>query len=379
MSSSADRMLIPLNGNSRRKSESEDEENKDRLSDLSDCILLHILSFVKAKHAVQTCVLSTRWKDLWKYLPTLILHSLDFSSLPSFTKFVSRLLTIRDGSTVLQGLDFEHLGWVQPNLLKRIVKYAVLHNIQRLGLIVTTSDIEHIPNCIFSSQTLTSLKLLSYGYTKRTLFPKSLNLPALTTLHLVNFDFCVNDDGVVAEPFSVLNRLNSLIIENCNLSGAAYILCISSKTLTNLTVLHPCQYYKVYFFSPSLRTFAFTGTPFETLCGINISSIEHVNFDIHWWCAEYSFILLSWLVNLTNIKSLTVSTSTLQVLFSIPYLWEFKSPILGSLKSLKIKLREDKLQKVPGLLKDPFSSVPDWVVDYLLQNSPSAKVDIIRY
>lgn len=285
---------------------------------------------------------------------------------------MSRLLTLRDRSTALHGLDFERLGCIQPHLLKRIVKYAVSHNVQRLGLTVTTSDIEHFPYCIFSSKTLTSLKLIAYRYTKgnkRTLFPKSLSLPALTTLHLVNFDFCANDDGIVAEPFSVLTKLNSLIIENCNLSGAAKILCISSKTLTNLTVLHRCHYYQVHFSSPSLRTFAFTGTPFETICGRNISSIEHVNFDIHWKCEKYSFILLSWLVDLTNIKSLTVSTSTLQVLISIPHLLEYKYPILGSLKSLKVKLRGDKYL---------FSSIPDGTVDYLLQNSPSAKVDIIR-
>ena len=39
-------------------------ENEDRFSDLPDCVILHILSFLNTKHAVQTCILSPRYKDL---------------------------------------------------------------------------------------------------------------------------------------------------------------------------------------------------------------------------------------------------------------------------------------------------------------------------
>ncbi|GJN27556.1 hypothetical protein PR202_gb15586 [Eleusine coracana subsp. coracana] len=38
----------------------------DRLSALPDCIIHHIMSFMKARQVVQTCVLSTRWTNLWR-------------------------------------------------------------------------------------------------------------------------------------------------------------------------------------------------------------------------------------------------------------------------------------------------------------------------
>ncbi|XVE51071.1 hypothetical protein DITRI_Ditri02bG0009100 [Diplodiscus trichospermus] len=38
---------------------------RDRLSDLHDTLVEHILSFIPSKNAAQTCVLSKRWKDLW--------------------------------------------------------------------------------------------------------------------------------------------------------------------------------------------------------------------------------------------------------------------------------------------------------------------------
>jgi hypothetical protein len=77
------------------------EENEDRLSDLPDRILHHILSFSDAKQAVQTCILSTRWKNLWKTLPTLKLTSSQFTTHKAFTKFVSHILSLRNASTPL--------------------------------------------------------------------------------------------------------------------------------------------------------------------------------------------------------------------------------------------------------------------------------------
>ena len=43
----------------------------DRLSSLPDCLLHTIMSFLKARQAVQTCVLSTRWRHLWRSVPCL--------------------------------------------------------------------------------------------------------------------------------------------------------------------------------------------------------------------------------------------------------------------------------------------------------------------
>ncbi|CAO2144671.1 unnamed protein product, partial [Urochloa humidicola] len=43
----------------------------DLLSALPDCLLHVIMSSLKARQAVQTCVLSTRWRDLWRSVPCL--------------------------------------------------------------------------------------------------------------------------------------------------------------------------------------------------------------------------------------------------------------------------------------------------------------------
>ena len=52
----------------------------DRLSSLPDCLLHTIMSFLKARQAVQTCVLSTRWRHLWRSVPCLDIDFDEFNS-----------------------------------------------------------------------------------------------------------------------------------------------------------------------------------------------------------------------------------------------------------------------------------------------------------
>ncbi|XP_057428845.1 F-box/FBD/LRR-repeat protein At1g78750-like [Lotus japonicus] len=374
-----------------------EENNSDKLSDLPDCILLYILSFLAAKSAVQTCMLSTRWKNLWKQLPGLILHPQDnFSTYKKFTKFLSRLLTLRDGSAALHELRFWRGRPIQTQLLKRMVKYVVSHNIQKLHLFVLC-DIQDFPRCIFSSQTLTSLQLgvHSKGFTSEKMsLPKSLNLPALTGLYLENFSFSGNDiDRRRVEPFSALIKLNTLMIHNCTLSDDANILCISSKSLCHLTVIeYSMVLYQIELSSPSLRAFAFEGIPSMPHIGSNLSSIEQVNINAAIWSVNQgifqsekwgtfhsaSFAIFSWLLKLSNIKSLTITTSTLQVLSLFPLLSEVKPPILNTLESLKI-IQVQFSYGLPTTLRGESGliPIPDGIVDFLLRNSPSAKVDII--
>ncbi|KAJ1271117.1 hypothetical protein BS78_06G104300 [Paspalum vaginatum] len=47
------------------------DDGGDRLSDLPDCLLHEIMSRKKAREVVQTCVLSRRWRHLWRSVPCL--------------------------------------------------------------------------------------------------------------------------------------------------------------------------------------------------------------------------------------------------------------------------------------------------------------------
>ncbi|XP_058782803.1 putative F-box/LRR-repeat protein At5g02930 isoform X3 [Vicia villosa] len=269
-----------------------DDVHRDMLSDLPDSVILHILSFLMTKHAIRTCILSSRWKHLWKCLPSLILRRSDFACKEIFMEFMYKVLSLRDSSVSLHTLDFEG-----------------------------------------------------------TLF-------------------------------------------------------ISSATLVNFTMHAESDednQYKIDLCTPSLCTFAFRGIPYQEISWSNISSLKHVDIDAQlfpYTCSGPPLFLFNWLSEFGNIKSLTVTTNTLQSLTLVPDLLEFKIPFMGKLKFLKVKIEEieydlhmmlcdDKLQNVKseeeaariqkafdsGL--EPSPLVPDGIVDFLLQNSPSAEVDLV--
>ncbi|XP_004292758.1 PREDICTED: FBD-associated F-box protein At4g10400-like [Fragaria vesca subsp. vesca] len=76
---------------------------EDRISELPDEILCHILSFLPTIHAVRTTVLSTRWNNLWFSVPSLDFDQTDFRGLGGWRalrKFIDRMLSVRNSSHI---------------------------------------------------------------------------------------------------------------------------------------------------------------------------------------------------------------------------------------------------------------------------------------
>ncbi|XP_058767182.1 F-box/FBD/LRR-repeat protein At1g16930-like [Vicia villosa] len=345
---------------------------KDRISDLPDALLLHILSFLNTKQAILTCILSTRWKNLWKYVPTLTLIGSQFTTIKIFTKFVSRILSIRNISTNLYSLTFRSSKVTKPSLVETILNYAISHKVQLLDVSIEC-DIQHFPICLLSCRSLTSLDLcfnLPTAYGTTILFPSSLNMPLLTRLYLRHFAFRAGNDGRV-DPFSALTNLKSLTMVYCKVAGGQN-LCISSTKLVSLYInmrhYAPETYFGMELYAPSLCTFSFSGIPVQKLCWgkSNLSSITRVSINIieFWKSKETSLVLLKWLIELANMESLTISSTALKVLSLVPNL-SFELPQLRNLESLKVEKREIS------------PMIPDGIVDILIQNSPSPKVYII--
>jgi len=107
---------------------------QDRIIDLSDCVLLHTLSFLNVKEAVQTCILSKKWINLWKTLSTLTLSTVQFSTLQSFRQFISMFLSLRDHSTDIHALSLHNSHFIGQNLYLKIIEYAFSHNVQHFRI-----------------------------------------------------------------------------------------------------------------------------------------------------------------------------------------------------------------------------------------------------
>ncbi|XP_061371758.1 F-box/FBD/LRR-repeat protein At1g78750-like [Gastrolobium bilobum] len=281
---------------------------------------------------------------------------------------------------------------------------------KRLKLAVSC-DLD-LPPGLFFCQTLTSLDLSVYR--KFNSFPKSINLPALTSLRLYNFVF---GDSELLEPFTSCTKLKTLVIHNCDVRDTQ-TLCISNATLINLTVrAFERQAYSLVLSTPNLCSFVFSGIPAQQISGslhsfsvsvlslvkeVNIdvddrlvscyleSAIKERNINVGKWITPYletAFTINCWLHVFANVRTLTLSSSTLQI-FSVVTDWlnaNTAAPCLSNLKSLIVKVKKPPYEKQPKSSKSKkaklkaSSPVPDGVVDYLIQNSPSAGITIIDW
>ncbi|CAJ2645187.1 unnamed protein product [Trifolium pratense] len=374
----------------KRQKKRQNGDNSDRLSNLPDHLLLHIMEFMPIKHSIQTCVLSKRWKDLWKSLTMLILHHLRDK------KCVSHILSGRDDSLPLHKLRYYHrisknkkgknLHLDLETKLLEVMKYGASHNMKHLTVRVDPGLIKdlELPPSIFHCHSLTTLKLdfrhpVSHDYIK-ILFPKSLNLPALKSMYLAFLTFTTSENGC-AEPFSACNMLNNLFIFCCCLQDDAKALCISNSNVSLVVVGDTCDhtkgsYKKVVFCTPKLAFLSILGYPvFVAPSVCNLPFLEEGNIDHGYSDRPFKeSLMIDWLHLLAGVKKMNISFRTFCELhtFQKKYPTNIIVPCFVRLKSLEVLWTSDSQifdEIIIGKVKE--------MVTCLLQNSLRAKVDVI--
>ncbi|KAG5041706.1 hypothetical protein GLYMA_05G234400v4 [Glycine max] len=351
-----------------------EDYERERLSDLPECILLHIMKFMNTRHAVQTCVLSKRWKDLWKRLTSFSMSYYN-GRIHSYNNFLSRFLFCRDDSISLLNLDFiVFRSTARSKLLKNILEHAASHNIQQLT-ITTDFTLTKIPNSfvplIFGCHSLKFLELfMSSGSTLN--LPKSLLLPSLKSLHLTNVSFAASDNGCT-EPFSNCKSLNTLVLQH-SIHHDAQVFCISNSNLSTLklvNIVNPTFQPKIVLSTPNLVSVTIDVSVFlscyELASTCDLPFLEEVNIDTG--ALIDSSVIISWLQVLSNVKILTLS-SHIKDLSSLTAT-KIQPPCFVRLESLKMK-------KVL-----PWNMISDdevkTITEYLLQNSPlTCRVGVIK-
>ncbi|XP_023633299.1 putative FBD-associated F-box protein At5g53635 isoform X2 [Capsella rubella] len=155
---------------------------KDRISQLPDPLICHILSHLPTKEAVSTSVLSTRWRSLWLWLPSLELDSrekLQFQDLSALMSFGDRFF---DSTRVsyIHKLDLTIDG--DASYLTSWINAAVKRRIQHLSVrnYKGSTDLYEIPISLYSCDTLVSLTLSHVALVSA----EFVSLPCLKTMCL---------------------------------------------------------------------------------------------------------------------------------------------------------------------------------------------------
>ena len=163
----------------------------DRISNLPDSLLYHILSFLQTKEAVATTILSNRWKPLWTLVPTLDLRDNRCKKTISFKYIVYRVLALH----IAPSLRCFRLRWHSPCNsfhLDTWIHAALARNVQQLHLEIYLDggqDDSHVyegelfklPSSLYTCKTVVVLELRG-GILLNP--PPSFQFPSLKILRL---------------------------------------------------------------------------------------------------------------------------------------------------------------------------------------------------
>ncbi|CAN7059964.1 unnamed protein product [Brassica rapa subsp. trilocularis] len=149
----------------------------DRISNLPDELLCHVLSFLPTKNAALTSVLSKRWLNLWKLVPNLdiddsvFLHPQDGKGerkeiRQSFIDFVDRVLAMQ-GDSPINNFALKCIsGRVHVDIMNRWICNVLERGVSDLSLYTDfAKDLDYylypLPQEMFVSSTLVKLSLRS--------------------------------------------------------------------------------------------------------------------------------------------------------------------------------------------------------------------------
>jgi len=197
----------------------EHQSMADRISELPDTVLCHILSYLPTTDAIATSVLSKSWKIVWRSCPSLRFddfryvypHSRPYSP---FIQSIHMALLLRDCHQTIQSFSltcrFYHCDSTNVSIW---IQSAVYRGVQNLDLCVI--NLFKLPTLVFTCKTLVVLKLNHFYIRDVT----TVHLPQLKTMHLTNLTF--SQHGHFAQLICASPNLEELVAVNSTFHSRA--------------------------------------------------------------------------------------------------------------------------------------------------------------
>jgi hypothetical protein len=229
---------------------------ENRIDNLPDSILCHILSFLPTKHAATTSILSKRWKPVWLSVLALDFNDETFKDFSSFRNFVNSTITLRDKNVSIHSFNFKcrSTSHFTQSQYDRILRTVMQYGVKDLNFDMSKKKrITKLPPCIFSFKLLQVLKLANMQVGDF----DEVDFPHLKTLHLNSIKF-------ISHEHSVKFLFGCPILEN--LQSEIYILERMDNIIENLYAL------------PNLVKVRISGsnTPLPLVCKTKILHLEEV-------------------------------------------------------------------------------------------------------
>lgn len=277
----------------------------DRISELPNAILHHILSFRTTKDAGRTSVLSKRWRYLWVSMPTLYFNQEQFPV--NFQEHVDTVLLIRQDESNILKYRLVMSDHLDHGVLHRWLQYATKRNVHELDFeLLATCEFDcrgTVPACLLMCQSLEKLKLALPCW--RLLLGDSVDLSRLTTMHLKGV---ISSSNSLSRLVSSCPLLEELCLEDCNFK----VLTIFANELKRLTIARCIchSFNSIEICTPNLSSFNYSSGKAQGCYLHDVSTL--VDASLMLFNLEYSKVHSSkrWSIDetlrgLSNVESLT--------------------------------------------------------------------------
>ncbi|PIA56865.1 hypothetical protein AQUCO_00700906v1 [Aquilegia coerulea] len=251
----------------------------DRISELPDVLLQHILSFIDMEEVIRnTSLLSKRWCNLWISLPILNFNHYSMRQIKqySFTKFVDRVLLRRDNS-VINSLRIwyhrRHYGSMRS--IEDWMSYAARKNVEQVCLDFYShckKDDEILPWPKLSKIQVFDLRA------RELLIPHSVFLD--TQLKSLKLELVRLPEGNLTLSCSVLEKLT---ISYCDHSDVK-LLNICAPKLNTLELKNDHDYNdtcKLRISTPNLKSLLLKGSMYMSYSFNKLSSLVKAKFECY--------------------------------------------------------------------------------------------------
>ncbi|XP_028124560.1 putative FBD-associated F-box protein At5g53635 [Camellia sinensis] len=345
---------------------------EDRISKLSNTLLIHVLSFLETRYSVRTSILSTRWKNLWACVPNLTFH---LHSPPSygFSNFIDRVLLLHDLPQIHTfTFTCNSIFDIKPNRLNSWISFAIKRHVHHLyidfihGLFFRPLN---FPLSLFTCESLVDLTL-GFNTCIVSNLPDSICFPNLKSLKIWVAD---PDDSLTENLFRSCPVLEVLFLrarleldkDEDEDDEVIFNICTQSLRVLRLYLEADsydercCFGHEVVIDAPALDDLLLDDNFMACYSINNVSSslaIVHVDIGLFFWpriaeCDCHNRVL-ELLGGISNVRSLYLSSTTLRVL---GYAEDNDQLTLGNLTRLELgvvylsKLLLDLLAKMPNL------------------------------
>ncbi|WZZ66635.1 hypothetical protein YC2023_078005 [Brassica napus] len=335
----------------------------DRISNLPEALISHILSFLPTEESALTSVLSKKWRYLFAYRPNLDFDGSVIRFHPDtcerektqvlivFTYFVDRVLELQGNST-LKKFSLKCGHGVEPDCVTPWILNVLERGVSDLDLHVTLAGL-CLPSKMFMSKSLERLRIESenvIGIDMEDVF-----LPKLKTLH-INKVMLGKGGDFFEKVTSGCHVLEELIL--IHVYSDFWIRSVSSKPLKRLILsCIDCDKnpHSVSFDTPNVVYLEYSDFVAGKYPKVKFDSLVEASVDLAMTSEQHEHAsyehsvgdVTDFLMGIRSVQTLFASANTLEVLtFCCDHI-----PVFHNMFSLTIQTCKSGWESLPALLK----------------------------